>query len=151
MYEGLKFLHVAAAIVWIGSGIGLSALFGVVDKAGDRSTLLAVSRHVDVLGNRLFAPAAMSTLVFGILAVLASDSIGFTDAWIVIGLVGVVLSLLLVAVRVPVAKQMEPAVKTHGADSAEVNALLARSRMINTADIVLLLIVVAVMVTKPGA
>ena len=150
MYETLKFLHIAAAIVWIGSGIGLTALFAAVDKAGDRATLLAVGRYVDGLGNRLFGPAAMATLLFGILTVIVSDSIGFTDAWIVIGLVGVAISLVTVVLRAPIAKQMEPAVQSHGPDSAEVNALLSRSRMINMADVALLLIVVAVMVFKPG-
>ena len=151
MYDALKFLHIAAAIVWIGSGIGLTALFAAVDKAGDRATLLAVGRYVDGLGNRLFAPAAMSTLIFGILTVVVSDSIGFTDTWIVIGLAGVAISMVTVALRAPVAKQIGPAVQSHGPDSAEVTALLGRSRMINTADVVLLLIVVAVMVFKPGA
>ena len=151
MYETLKFLHVVAAIVWIGSGIGLTALFAAVDKAGDRATLLAVGRYVDGLGNRLFAPAAMSTLVFGILTVVVSDSISFADAWIAIGFAGVAISMVTVALRAPVAKQMAPAVQSHGPDSAEVSALLNRSRLINTADVVLLLIVVAVMVFKPGA
>src|SRR5688500_15403876 len=73
MYNLLQFLHVTAAIVWIGSGIGLVALFAVLGRAGEHETLMATSRHVEKLGKGLFGPAAMGTLIFGILTVLSAE------------------------------------------------------------------------------
>ena len=151
MYTTFKFLHVASAIVWIGSGVGIVALFGVMYSAGDRATELAAGPHVEKLGQRLFGPAAMSTLLFGILAVIANDSISFNDTWIVIGFGGVALSLVILALDTPVTKQIGPAVAEHGPDSEQVDGLLARTRLLNSVTLVLLFIVVWAMVAKPGA
>ena len=151
MYNLLQFLHVAAAIIWIGSGIGLVALFGVLNSAGERETLLNTSRHVEKLGTRLFAPSAMATLIFGILTVLASEgSIGFEDLWIVIGFAGVALSLVFVAVSNPNNRKIGEAAAAEGPNSETVTRLLAKGRMLNYVDITLLLVVVWAMVTKPG-
>jgi uncharacterized membrane protein len=151
MYNTLQFLHVVAAIVWLGSGVGFFVLLTLISSSGDRGALLSVGQHMDTLGNRLFGPAAMATLLFGILTVLAGQGISFADLWITIGFAGVAVSLALVAVRAPTAKRIGPAVQEHGPASAEVDALLAKARTINIIDIVLLLIVVWAMVVKPGA
>lgn len=150
MYNVLQFLHVAAAIVWIGSGVGLVALMGTMTRAGDRATVMTVSRHLETLGPRLFGPAAMGTLIFGILTVLVSDSIDFTDTWIVIGLVGVAISLVIVGISNGVNKKLTAAIEQHGPDHPDAAAAMSRTRMLNYIDLVVLFVVVWAMVIKPG-
>ncbi|MPZ73731.1 MAG: DUF2269 family protein [Nitriliruptorales bacterium] len=150
MYNTLQFLHVAAAVVWIGSGVGLVALFAALGRAGDGTTLLGVMRHVETLGSRLFGPSAMATLLFGILTVIAGG-LGFTEPWIIMGLVGVAISLALVAIGNPANKRLLAALEQHGAEHPDVTAAMQRTRLINVVDLVVLLAVVWAMVVKPGA
>jgi uncharacterized membrane protein len=151
MYDVLQFLHVAAAIVWLGSGVGLVALTGVMAKAGDRATLMTTSRYIEPLGPRLFGASAMGTLIFGILAVLTGEGISFGDTWIVIGLVGVALSLVIVGLNNGVNKRLTAAVEQHGPDHPEVEGAIRQGRLYNYVDLVILFIVVWAMVVKPGA
>ena len=151
MYNVLQFLHVAAAIVWLGSGVGLVALMATMTRAGDRATLMAVTRHFDVLGPRLFGTAAMSTLIFGVLMVIVGDGIGFTDTWIVIGLVGVAISMVIVGISKGVNKKLTAAIEQHGPEHPDAAAAMSQSRMLNYIDLVVLFVVVWAMVVKPGA
>ena len=150
MYNVFQFLHVSAAIIWLGSGFGLVALNAVMTK-GDRTTAMAVGRHMETLGPRLFGPAAMGTLLFGILTVLAADSISFGDPWIGIGFAGVALSLVIVGLSNGVNKRLVQAMEAHGPDSPEAASAAGRARLLNYVDLALLFIVVWAMVTKPGA
>ena len=151
MYNLFQFLHVAAAIVWVGSGVGLVALFATMARAGDRTTLMATNRHMENLGGRLFGPAALGTLIFGVITVLVGDGIGFSDPWIVIGFAGVAVSLIFVVISNPLNKRLGETVAANGPDHPDVMTLLNRVRIINYIDLVVLFVVVWAMVTKPGA
>lgn len=152
MYNLFKFLHIAAAIVWIGSGVGLITLTAIMIKAGDHAGAMSAGRHAETMGSRLFGPAAMATLLFGIITVIASDGAWqFSDAWIVIGFVGVALSIVLMTQRRSAASAIGAAVAEHGPTSPQVAAATGRTRMLNMVDIAILFLVVAAMVFKPGA
>ena len=152
MYNLFKFLHVASAIVWIGSGVGFVALTAIMIKAGDNAGAMSVGRQAETMGSRLFGPAAMSTLVFGIITVIVSDGAWqFSDAWIAIGLVGAALSLVIVGLRRSAGKAIGAAMGEGGAPSAEFAAATARTRLLNYIDLTILFAVVAAMVFKPGA
>ena len=148
MYNILQFLHVAAAIIWLGSGVGLVALMATMGK--DRAALMTTNRYMETLGPRLFGPAAMATLIFGILTLLAGEGISWGDTWIVIGLVGVALSLVFVAVSNPVNKRLAATAQEHGPDHPDVAAAVRQLRTYNYVDLVILFVVVWAMVAKPG-
>lgn len=151
MYNAFQFLHVASAVVWVGSGVGVVALMETMTRAGDRATLMTVSRYVDGLGPRLFGTASMSTLIFGVLTVLVGEGIAFTDLWIVIGLVGVAISLVIVALSNPQSRKLAATVQEHGPDHPDVAAATSRLRVLNMVELVVLFTVIAAMVFKPGA
>lgn len=150
MYDLLQFLHVAAAVIWVGSGFGLLTLLTVMKRSGDRQTLMAASQHVETLGPRLFGPASMATLLFGVLAVLVGD-IGFTELWIVIGFAGVAVALVATAFANASTKRLQAAVAEHGPDHPQVAASAARTNMLHVVQLVVLFFVVWAMVVKPGA
>ena len=150
MYNFFQFLHVTAAIVWLGSGVGLVALIAVMTRSGDTSTVMAVNKHFEVLGPRLFGTAAMSTLLFGVLMVLVSDSIEFTDTWIIVGLVGVAISLVIVGVQNGIRKKLMAAIEQHGPEHPDAQAAMSSTRRLNYIDLVVLFVVVAAMVTQRG-
>ena len=55
--------------------------------------MVAVAQDVGELGKRLITPAAVAVLVLGIWLVAAS-AWNFTDMWIVLGLVGIGLTIV---------------------------------------------------------
>ena len=151
MYDVLQFLHVASAIIWIGSGVCLVALTGAMTKAGDRATLMAMSRYLESLGPKLFGGAAMGTLLFGILTLLNGRGMSWAHPWIVIGLAGVAVSMVIVGLSAPVNKRLAAAAQEHGPDHADVTAALKTTRLYNYIDLAVLFFVVWAMVAKPGS
>ncbi|MES0185980.1 DUF2269 domain-containing protein [Mesorhizobium sp. C386A] len=85
-YSLFKFLHVMAAILWLGGGFAMLLVSILADRAGDDETLMVMLRTTDKLGLRMFVPASIATLASGL--VLTSLWTGFSDLWVVIGLCG---------------------------------------------------------------
>ena len=87
MYDVLLFLHIAAAIIWLGSGFLFQVLGTRANASADPPRLNAILGELNALSTRLFIPASIAVFVLGVLLVLDGPW-SFGDAWIVIGLVG---------------------------------------------------------------
>jgi uncharacterized membrane protein len=145
------FLHIFAAILWLGAGFSLIVLGVLADRARDPEGLKSVLGHTNRLANIYFIPASLSVLVFGVILVLDSDFYGFDQLWIVLGLVGYALTFLtgllvikprgerLGAMLAESRGEMTPPVWLEG------RRLIAISRI----DYVVLFLVVFDMVVKP--
>ena len=65
-YELWLFLHIAAAIVWIG-GAATAQVFAVLAKrSGNPARTLAFGRDISFVGSRIFLPASIVVLVTGV-------------------------------------------------------------------------------------
>jgi uncharacterized membrane protein len=101
-YEFLLFAHVVGVIVWLGTG----AAFALIAIFGDRELMQRLGPLGAKLGPRVFAPAALGTLLFGILLVLDGDWT-FDPLWIKLGFAAFLTSFLInVAVRAPITRRM---------------------------------------------
>jgi uncharacterized membrane protein len=180
MYTTLKFVHVMASIVWIGSGVAVLTVTAGMVRARDYAGVAALGRQSEKLGTRLFAPSAMITLVAGVAMVIVGD-LSFASAWIVIGLVGVAASFVLGAVLGERAQaQLREALASQGIgvastagdspaaggtsaaggtpdvitqptiDHAAVDVARRRLMTVSTIDLMVLTVVVWAMVAKPG-
>jgi uncharacterized membrane protein len=168
MYTTLKFVHVMAAIVWIGSGVALLTVTAGMIRARDYAGVVALGRQSEKLGTRLFAPSALVTLLAGIAMVLVGG-LSFTSTWIVIGFVGVAASIVFGAVlgeraQAQLLRALVPATG-EGASTpraalgdtparpvvdAAVDAARRRLLAVSCIDLAILTAVVWVMVAKPG-
>ena len=148
-YELLRLLHVAGAIAWVGGGLGLLVLHRQLARVRDHATLAAIGRQSQALGNRLFVPASLATVGFGIALVATEDVVGFGDLWILIGFGGIVASGIAQSVVAGPAGKRFLALMAEGADDAALADTVRRMTLGNALDIGLLLVVVAVMVAKP--
>jgi putative copper export protein len=149
-FEILKLLHVLGAIVWVGAGAGLVLLGQRMRADQDRDGLRALGRSSAALGKTLFAPAALVTLLAGVLMVATESRFAFSDLWIVIGLVGVLISFVLGAVLAePTDTKLAALLEDHDVGHPEVAATLARSVRLSSIELGVMLIVVWAMVAQP--
>jgi uncharacterized membrane protein len=146
-YELLKFIHVLFAVVWVGGGL-LALLFSIRTQRASREHRLGFARDMTFAADRVFAPAAMTTLLFGILMVLDASALSFGDTWILIGFGGIALSIAIgVGMLTPLSKKLVGELEGGG----EGTAPLARIIQLSYLDNLILLVVVWAMITKPGA
>ncbi len=146
-YSIVKFGHVICALIWVGGGFAMVLNGVLADRAGDaEGTMRAIRLSAD-LGGKLMVPASALTLVFGL--VLSWFWAGFTDLWIVIGLVGYAGTFLIgLFYFKPTSERLAALVERDGvtpAALADGRAMLRVARF----DYALMLVVVADMVMKP--
>lgn len=114
---------------------------------------MSFNRRTDSLGRRVFAPAALTTLLAGVGMVLVGD-LSFGDAWIVIGLVGVALSFVFGAVLAEraagdLARALAATDGTVEPDHGVIAQARQRLAVVAGIDMVILTVVVWAMVFKP--
>jgi uncharacterized membrane protein len=143
-YTAFKFLHVTAAIIWIG-GAFIMVMFGVkAARSRNDAELVAVVQQVGWAAERIYVPASIATALLGI--VVATVGGLWSALWVSLGLVGVVITIALgVLALTPRAKKVEAA----GAVTPETVAISRELLTLARFDVVLLLVVVADMVLKP--
>jgi len=144
MYEVVKFLHVFIAIIWIGGAFGAIFVGTLAHRRSDTAAVLSTVRNISIMAKFIFMPASVVLLVLG--AILVWEAWSFFDAWVVIGIIGVVLTGLIGAlILTPMVEQV-----TAATDDAVAAPIAARLLQAARADQVLLAVVVWDMVSKPN-
>ena len=93
---------------------------------------------------------AIAALVFGVWLVAVSEW-NFTDTWIVLGLVGIAITIVTGAGFLGPRPSDSARPSGRGPSDSEVGRRIRRILVISRIDLVVLLLVVADMVFKPGA
>lgn len=94
LFSALLFIHILAAIIWLGAGIATDVLVQNAAKTKDKYKIkLAISNNA-LLGQQLFAPAGIISLLSGILMVIIGKRIYFSDLWITIAFVGIFIAII---------------------------------------------------------
>jgi hypothetical protein len=151
-YQIFRFVHLMGAIGWAGSAIAFLALGRAQLAAGDYQGISSVIRRSEALGKLVFIPAGLLTVGSGIAMVATQPAIRFTDLWILLGIAGIVLSGVVQAVFAgPSVKQFDALAEEHGTDAVELRDPAGRMNLAAALDTGLLLLVVGVMVFRPGA
>jgi hypothetical protein len=141
----LLFLHIAAAIIIVG---GISFLGMIVPGMvrGGREYLPAL-RRLSSLG-RVFGPSSGIVFLLGIVLVIRDKAIDFSDSW-----VGISMVLFIIASALgggPTAKTLETAIsKIEEGHPADAEA--SRLGMLGGINVLIVLVIVYLMVAKPGA
>jgi uncharacterized membrane protein len=152
VYNTFKFVHVFAAIVWVGAGLYFQFQATRLNRLGDPGRLAVFSKDVEFAGLRLLMPASIVVLLAGIAMVLYSPGLNFSDTWIAIGLMGYAATFVTGAAFIgPTAGKLGAAIEADGPDAPEVAALRKRIFTISRIDQVVLFLVIVAMVFKPGA
>jgi uncharacterized membrane protein len=148
-YELLLFLHIAAAIIWLGAGFLIAVLILGAERAGEGMKEAGYHRDVGWLAPRLFIPASMATLIFGILAGIDGDW-DFGALWIDLALLGWLVSFLLgILYFKPEGERIGQMAAERGPEDAELRGRVFRLNWVDRVQVTLLFLVVADMVSKP--
>ncbi|MFN2525663.1 MAG: DUF2269 family protein [Actinomycetota bacterium] len=148
-YDILLYLHVSSAIIWLGAGLLTIVLQERAFRSGDAGEVLRGFQDEGWLAPRLFIPAALSTLVLGVLLVIEGDW-GFTTPWILIGLGGFATTFITgIAFLKPTGERIAEIISRDVRLSPAVVAEARRRLMVGRIDIAILFTVVFDMAVKP--
>jgi uncharacterized membrane protein len=149
-YELLKFVHISAAIIWIGGAVAIQFFASLAMRAGDPHRMVAFTQDVAWIGKLVFTPAALIVVVLGFILVWDGPwDLGMT--WIWLSLVIFAISFLLgVGLFTPESIRIGKLIGAEGPESPAVQARIARLLRLTRIDLVLLFAIVYLMVAKPG-
>jgi uncharacterized membrane protein len=147
LYGVLKFVHVLGASVWLGSNATTVALRALAVRSGDVRRTLHLVRDTDRIQMVLVSPAVGLLIGAGIWLVLEGGW-GFDRFFVVFGLAAVGASAVFGTLYTsPALKRLRSIDDADG--SSELGRLLGRVQVGLAVDLLLILAVVFVMVTKP--
>jgi uncharacterized membrane protein len=86
LYEWLMFLHVLAAMIWVGGLVVLIALSASILRSGDHDAVARFSASLRRIGPLTLAPSTVAVVSLGIGLVLDSNEWHFSQSWIVLAL-----------------------------------------------------------------
>jgi uncharacterized membrane protein len=145
-YAIFKFLHVVAAVCWVGGGAVLMYAGLLAGRARDDDRQMSIIKVTASLAMVWFIPASLGTVILG--AITATLGNSWADAWVIIGLVGFAATFVTGNFFIrPTADAIAAAEAAGKRDVAMVNG--KRLLQIAKFDYVMLFAVIADMVLKP--
>ncbi len=150
-HELLLYVHVVGAIGWLGGAAFANVMGTRILKAGTPEEGAAFGRQLGWIGERYFTPLSVLVLLSGVGMVLRSPVYSFGDPWITAGFTGIVTTIVIGSGFLgPQAKKMGRLIGERGPADPEVRAVTSRLLLIARIDLLILFVVVAMMVFKPG-
>jgi uncharacterized membrane protein len=148
VYELVKYVHIACAIVWVG-GAAYSQVLGVlVTRSGDPEDLPKLARSFERIGTMVFVPASILLFLAGLF--MTASRWSFQQTWISIAIALWLVSVVSGAVYVgPRLKKMAVAFDSEGPTSGAGLGILRRIILVSRAELVMLFVIVGLMVWKP--
>ena len=148
-YEVILFLHILAAIVWIGGALALQSLGVRAEQTRNGALAQALGESADWLAKRLFIPASLAALLFGILLTIEGPWT-FDTLWVDLGFLGFAASFMtgLLFLK-PEGVRIGHAIAAYGPESSEARQHMRRITVVERVQLVILLLVTAAMSIKP--
>lgn len=148
LYHILLFFHITAAIIWIGAGLTLELLgwrASLGHKPEQRNEMVSISEW---LSPRVFMPAALATLLFGILLVIFGKP-SISQFWVIFALVGFLLTAFIGGAFIGrLSKQMTALMKKKTKEKV-LDRLYQKIILASRIDFAILFIILFDMVVKP--
>lgn len=147
-YAIVKFVHIVAAMAWLGGSLAMLIASTLAATDEDPGALLQVMKMMHGLALPYFIPSSTAVLVTGL--AMAWFRLGFGDAWLVLALAGVAVSIGIgMSVLKPVGERIAARAEPEGTSPA-VMADARRIMRFGRFEFAVMLAVVALMVFKPG-
>lgn len=151
LYQWLLLVHILFAMIWVGGSILDLALARRFQRAPDavRAEFDEAREQVD---NRVFPVALIGMLIFGVLLVFQSDAWSFSMTWVWLSLALVLLLLALgIGFHAPQGKRLVELRSERGVSDPEYQSLYQRVDRAIQIETVISVLIVFLMIFKPGA
>jgi uncharacterized membrane protein len=143
-------LHVVSSVIWVGGDLTLTTLGVRFERVSDGPTLAALGKMGAWIGTRVYTPASVAAIAFGI-ALMAEGDLDWSQFWVIWGLVGWTIAFTVgVSFVGPELGRIDQAAQKHGPESDEVRRRVRRLFAIFRFDTALLTSILIVMVAKPS-
>ena len=149
LYGWLLFLHVLAAMVWVGGGVMLAVVAARVLRDPDPGAVGRFTGSLRVLGPLVLGPATVAVLGLGIGLVVDTEAWDFGQLWVQLGL-GLFAAAFLVGAVWQSRSALAATRATAQEDDAEARRQLRRWLAGYWLIVTLLVVAVWDMTTKPG-
>lgn len=150
MYQLLLYVHIVSAVIWVGGAFAIQALAVVVSRSDDPTELPRLGRNLEIIGSRVFAPAAIVLFLAG--AVMTVQKFSFGQTWIAVSVGLWILSAAAGAVYLgPRAKRVVALFEAEGPSSVAARQLIGRLFLVTRLELAGFAVVIALMVFKPGS
>jgi uncharacterized membrane protein len=150
-YELLLFVHVLAAVVWVGGALSLQLLAIRAERSADGGRVANFATEAEWVGSRVFLPSSIVLLLAGIGLTLEGDW-GFTTPWVLLGLIAYGLSALTGSLFLgPESGRIGKMIADVGPQDPDVLARIKRIFLVSRIELVVLLFIVFDMTVKPGS
>jgi uncharacterized membrane protein len=151
VFDAIKYLHILAAMIWLGTSISLQFTATRLARAAEPERMATFAKDAEYTGTHLIMPSTMLLLLLGIAMVAYSPVYGFTQTWILLAFAGFAATFVTGAFVIgPTSGRIGGLIERDGPASPEAQALIRRVFAVSRIDLVVLLLVVADMVFKPG-
>jgi uncharacterized membrane protein len=149
-YSIFLFIHIAAAVIWVGGG-AMMQVFGLrILGANDPARLAAFGADIEWIGTRVFVPASLLAALTGVALVLDGPW-GFGNGWILFGILLYAITFFAGALFFgPEGGRIGKLIAERGMASPEVGARLSRLIVLTRFDLVLLFLIIYDMAVKPA-
>ena len=144
-YEFFLFVHITAAVIWLGGAFTFQMYGFVVRRGGDPGEIALFAGRAGHLSERMFVPAALTVVVAGI-ALMINGNWDWDQLWVIFALATFAASFLTgVLVISPMAKRIPVVGPTTPAGQALIERLFTILRI----DLCFMYAIVFAMVVKP--
>ena len=145
LYEFLLFLHIAAAMIWLGGAFMFQMYGMVVRRGGDPAEIARFAGRAGSLAEKMFVPASLVVILAGVWMMIEGNW-DWGQLWVIFALVTFAASFVTgLFVLGPMAKRI-PVV---GPTTPEGQALIQRLFTLLRVDLVYMYAIVFAMVVKP--
>jgi len=146
-YEFLLFVHIAAAMIWLGGAFTFQMYGAVVRRGGDPEEMARFAGRAGVLSERMFVPASLVVVLAGI-GLILDGNWAWDQLWVIFALVTFAASFATgLFVISPIAKRIPAVGPTTQAGQSLIQRLFAILRI----DLAFMNTIVFAMVVKPTA
>jgi len=148
-YLILKLVHILGAMVWLGGTVALVVLNARLGREGNPTMMATLGRQSEFFGRMVLGPAMLVTLLAG-LVTAGVARFPFTTLWIVWGIIGFVMSILIGVIAVQRASTDLATIAREGRpDEPRLGTARGRLVALNAVNLLVLVSIVAAMVIKP--
>lgn len=150
-YDWFKAGHVLVAVLWVGGGATLALLALMTLRMNDPVRVAQFAHQAGKVGERLYTPASLLVLLFGIGLMTNDQSPWDWDmTFVQIALAGWALTFLVGFFYIrPTAAKLASAIEERGPTDPEAQRLIKNILLVTRIDILILLFIVFDMTAKP--